>query len=93
MTWTDELVAAVFADWKAGDSQGQIAKRYGLTRSQVAGKIQRVGARGIDRAPKAKKPAGRKGGRPEKNWDDFLREPYSAFKARKQMERVNGPQS
>lgn len=95
MTWTPELTQAVFAAWKAGDSQAQIAKRHGLTRSQVAGKINRCGARGIDRAPKAKtappncRKGGNRGGRPSKDWETYLREPYSAFKARKQMERMN----
>lgn len=89
--WSDELTQAVLAEWKEGYSQGQIAKRYGLTRNQVAGKIHRTGARGIDREPRVRESSAnsKRGGRRSRDWDEYLRESYSVFKVRKQMERAN----
>jgi hypothetical protein len=83
-TWTPELIARVEHERSMGLSHREIAKRHGLTRNQVIGKLWRLnGPDGI--IGSHLKPA-----RPDKQpWRDThnVFEPYSEFKARKQRER------
>lgn len=87
--WPPERTEAVVKDWRANMSATVIAKRHGLTRNQVIGKIHRLGAKrddtgAIDTSRKTM-------GRPPKVYSDLwgvkLTETWAQRKARLARER------
>jgi hypothetical protein len=92
--WTDDLTTQVLNDRAAGLSHNEIARRHGLTKNKVSGKLWRIDGR--------KRPPHSNKGRPLKSEtqmvanksprdsvDRMVFEPYSEFKARRQRERQN----
>ena len=87
--WPPERTEAVVRDWRANMSATVIAKRHGLTRNQVIGKIHRLG---VKRHDKGEISTGRKRmGRPPETyrdlWGDKLFETWAQRKARLARER------
>lgn len=94
--WTPERTERVFSLYRSGISAGKIAKREGLTRNQVIGKLHRSGLVGdpLSRVwyenNYAKSGAKRKARRVRDasapkytgDWDDYLVEPYALRKKR-----------
>lgn len=85
MTWTDERTAALANMRQQGLSVGTMARKLGLSRGSIAGKLSRLeGRSGNDRRFKGRETYHLRG-----DWDNKTFEPYTAFKARKQAERAN----
>jgi len=94
MKWTPELTARVIQMKRDGLSGRQMAKRLGMSRSAIVGKLFRMGlctgqnTKDPDYMDKVRASRRVIGGR--NDWDAVLFEPYAVRKARLREERANG---
>lgn len=49
--WTDDSIERLKRRWKDGDSAGDIARAFGMTRNAVIGKLARLGLLGERKTP------------------------------------------
>lgn len=89
--WHEDLAKAVVMDWRDNMTTSQIAKKHGLTRNQVAGKIYRMRATRDDTSEIVviRKKMGRPIGRKPVSWDERLTETWAQRKARRAKESIS----
>ena len=87
--WPPDRTEAVVKDWRANMSAGVIAKRHGLTRNQVIGKIHRLRAKRDDTGAidTSRKTMGRPPETYQDLWGNKLFETWEQRKARLARER------